>query len=164
MKGLRNQGKLNSWGISVLLLILCSPISAWADGTISGSVTDSGGNSIENACVHAQTDNCQWSSVGGSTTDSQGSCSFTVPDGTYYVDVNTEHCNGTTLAFLREWYDGADGTTDCSQAQWVTASVGQPMAINFTLSPPKPFISYVYIQHRRYEDGREFNRRLQGRR
>ena len=101
---------------------------------MSGQVTDSAGQPIQGVCISAVVgDSCQWDWAGGSQSDENGNYAFVVPTGAYYIRANPS-CNA--LNYVLEWWNGAAGSTDCSQAVAVNAIAGQETGgIDFQLDP-----------------------------
>jgi len=95
-----------------------------AGGIISGTVYESdGATPIEGVKVTAHLNACGGSRYGEATTDAAGAYIMQgLPAGTFKVRACPECDN---LDYLNEWYDGSDGTFDCSQAADVPVVMGQ---------------------------------------
>ena len=107
---------------------------------IQGTVTDSAGNPISNACVNIFSSSgfCDSNQiyVGGSGTNQNGTYSAVVPPGSsYYVQV-WPACDPNT-SYLQEYWNGpapAEGTFDCHQAQPTPVlQPGTPTTVDFSL-------------------------------
>ncbi|QTA86592.1 carboxypeptidase regulatory-like domain-containing protein [Desulfonema magnum] len=107
-----------------------SPIEG---GTISGKVTTKDGQPIANLEIGAYS-NCDDVSKDiyyGCFTDENGNYSVTVSDGEYYLTAWTYNAP----EYFMEWWDGGEGTTDCNDAEPITAKTGQTTSdINFSLA------------------------------
>ncbi len=106
--------------------------------TISGTVTDSNGNPIPGVCVDANTDPCGGGSGRGSSTDTNGHYSITLPAGnSYYISTDIGCADPGYAQYTDEiWEDlpKADGCSDNSQATAVTPGASGSDSINFSLA------------------------------
>ncbi|MCF8146098.1 MAG: carboxypeptidase regulatory-like domain-containing protein [Deltaproteobacteria bacterium] len=89
-----------------------------AGGSVSGTVTDSHGDPIQNLHIYAEAQGCGGNWLGGTETDVNGNYQITgLPGGNTYVTACAT-CSG--LAYITEWYDNV---TDCDYATAVQVTV-----------------------------------------
>ena len=155
----------NSWWTGTAMSEDCSnAISVHSNNTlnmtlnraeiISGTVTDQEGNPLYNVCINAYADACYNNFVASSTTDEDGNYSLIVPPGEYYIITNA-NCQ-QLQPVVNEWWDGGNGTTDCTTAAPI--SVNQDInAIDFELGNipdfPAPVIQKAGLVTREKPDG-----------
>jgi hypothetical protein len=125
----------NTWGWFLVFFffsaIYCH--SGWALGSVSGTVLDDQGDPVEGLIVEVWSNQCWNMFLGNATTDALGNYQVeNLPAQTVYVNACPE-C--TNINYIYEWWNGADGTTDCGQASAVAVEQGlETPGIDFALS------------------------------
>ena len=119
----------------ILHIILLSSVITFSSiyaADISGRVTDSNGNPIENICVNANTGTCWDNWVGGTQTDSNGNYTITnLSDNTNYYISTDVSCGGNNSSyFIDELYNDLGPQDDCADAAPVASGQTE---INFVL-------------------------------
>lgn len=103
---------------------------------ISGTATDLNQNPIEGLTVEASTSGCNWGTSYYATTDADGNYAITVPGGAQFKVGSCQNCGNSPSGFwLDEFWDGADGTSDCNSAGIITSDIATPQTANFELAP-----------------------------
>ena len=102
-------------------------------GAISGTVTGSGAVKLADVWVTAFSGKCWNNPIGSAKTDSNGNYAIEgLPPGDKYLvaDPNYE----APRYYVQEWWDGADGATDCSNSAPLALPAGQTISlVNFNL-------------------------------
>jgi len=105
-----------------------------AGGSVSGHVKDQSGAPISGVHVYVESKKCEGTWLGGSDTDENGNFHIGgLPSGTVYVRICPD-CNGKN--YVNEWYNGADGTQDCSFAAAVTITKEETTLLNDSILEP----------------------------
>lgn len=102
-------------------------------GGVSGIVKDKDGNLLQGIHVYAQSAGCSGIWLSGADTDEKGKYTITgIPEGDSIIRACPD-CNGKN--YVGEYYDGSDGTLDCSDATPLTVELNQVISdIDFDLA------------------------------
>lgn len=98
--------------------------------TITGRISNSGGDGLNNVCVNAHGTDCGGDWVAGGGTDANGDYTIDIADGTYFINTDVT-CGGSQESlYIDKNYNTTGGTTNCDNAEGVLAGSDN---INLTL-------------------------------
>ncbi|QTA79359.1 Carboxypeptidase-like domain-containing protein [Desulfonema limicola] len=119
-------------------------------GTISGQLTNSDSQPIQNAIVKAS-GKCGEIFYESLPTDINGNFTINLDTGNYFISYEVPESG------VRYWYSNGNITPVCNNASSVNVTLNNNTP-NINLSLPEMQIEFWYVQHRKYEDGREFSK------
>ncbi len=101
--------------------------------TVTGIVTDSGGNPLENVYVQVSSPGCNWGTSIGDTTDGSGSYTILNVTGATQYKIEAADNDSNPPYWVQEYMDDADGTQNCNDAGTITTDDDNPSEVDFQL-------------------------------